>query len=778
MSTAVDKLKHYLDFHQNPEGFLDALCLSASQSVRHDYGKERGANPVMSEAQRKAVKKLASRIKKKGIMSSHTKSSREDSGNGEEEEEGEDEAFDILSKDRVILFEGQVHKRSLHSMVSHSSSRHMILFNDVIVLFSTHGALLSSGHYYTIHRVIPLDEVAITPYLTDDLGIEDEDEPHGFILTTFGPKGRPFHIIAESESDKKIWCEEIESAILSYVSSTHETGGSNAGKILPPGWQHNAVRGNLMSAAMMGDVGELKYQLSRGAELGIHVEDVDDYGMNPLHWAVLSGQCVNVEALVQAGIDIESVNNSLNSSLLLAAAIGAADIFVFLVEQGADIFLRNMHDRDALFMCAMYCLEDRGMTVIVDLIVSQSVDVDQPDSAGATALHECCSSSLQHSIEVLIAAGADINKTHSRTGLTPLQICCSLEFPCVETVRAVLNHGAYPNPKTSQGLSAMDMILETFFSRHPTLPRERVLPSGGDQDVENDMGMDRYVEFAHQCLPSLMELAKYGGRLAGPHGMGGLRESLTDSVKSGEEQWIAKGVPERFTELVHCVKIGEGHPNWASDKIENCQLCADKFTFSNRRHHCRVSGALVCDACSTKRLPCSGSDSRGASESGKNGKRRAESASTPGPSHAEMIRVSDGVYNRLNYSCESREKDIAIQMKTKKQMQEVAQAAQKKREEDDNKFMKGNLFNWGSSSGSNTPTAKTPTGDKSTPGNTQGAIASMQAQNDETMRALQERGEKLEQLNVKAEDMNEAASEFQANAAKLLRQQQNRKWYE
>ena len=143
-----------------------------------------------------------------------------------------------------------------------------------------------------------------------------------------------------------------------------------------------------------------------------------------------------------------------------------------------------------------------------------------------------------------------------------------------------------------------------------------------------------------------------------------------------------------------------------------------------------------------------------------------------------MIRVSDGVYNRLNYSCESREKDIAIQMKTKKQMQEVAQAAQKKREEDDNKFMKGNLFNWGSSSGSNTPTAKTPTGDKSTPGNTQGAIASMQAQNDETMRALQERGEKLEQLNVKAEDMNEAASEFQANAAKLLRQQQNRKWYE
>ena len=374
---------------------------------------------MRSEAQRKAIQKLASRIKKKGIMSSSAKNNRDGDGNGEEDDdEVEGEDFDILSRDRVILFEGKVHKRSLHSMVTHSSSRHMILFNDAIILCSVHGALLSSADHYSITRVIPLEDLSITPYLPDDHGVEDEEEPCGFLLHTSGTQARPFHLIADSESDKKIWCEEIEAAILSYMTSSHESGGTKAREILPPGWQHKAIRGSLISAATMGDVGELKYQLSRLGEARVSIEEVDDYGMNALHWAVLSGQCVNVEALVQAGANTESMNSSLNSPLLLAAAIGAADILLFPRGAGADIFARNINDRDALFMCSQYCLDEKGMTVIIDTIVSQGADVDQTDSSGATALHECCAGSLQHSVEVLIAAGASINMPHGRTGLT------------------------------------------------------------------------------------------------------------------------------------------------------------------------------------------------------------------------------------------------------------------------------------------------------------------------------------------------------------------------
>ena len=41
--------------------------------------------------------------------------------------------------------------------------------------------------------------------------------------------------------------------------------------------------------------------------------------------------------------------------------------------------------------------------------------------------------------------------------------------------------------------------------------------------------------------------------------------------------------------------------SWNPD-CPNCELCETKFTLFNRRHHCRVCGRVVCDACSENRL--------------------------------------------------------------------------------------------------------------------------------------------------------------------------------
>lgn len=43
---------------------------------------------------------------------------------------------------------------------------------------------------------------------------------------------------------------------------------------------------------------------------------------------------------------------------------------------------------------------------------------------------------------------------------------------------------------------------------------------------------------------------------------------------------------------------------WVPDTHQNnCTICNDKFTFVNRRHHCRRCGALVCGKCSKFKLP-------------------------------------------------------------------------------------------------------------------------------------------------------------------------------
>lgn len=48
---------------------------------------------------------------------------------------------------------------------------------------------------------------------------------------------------------------------------------------------------------------------------------------------------------------------------------------------------------------------------------------------------------------------------------------------------------------------------------------------------------------------------------------------------------------------------GEVAPVWTSDKeAMDCAICKSKFTITNRRHHCRQCGTLVCGACSPNRL--------------------------------------------------------------------------------------------------------------------------------------------------------------------------------
>eukprot|EP00002_Diphylleia_rotans_P023233 TRINITY_DN4567_c0_g1_i4.p1 TRINITY_DN4567_c0_g1~~TRINITY_DN4567_c0_g1_i4.p1 ORF type:complete len:180 (-),score=27.74 TRINITY_DN4567_c0_g1_i4:560-1099(-) len=55
----------------------------------------------------------------------------------------------------------------------------------------------------------------------------------------------------------------------------------------------------------------------------------------------------------------------------------------------------------------------------------------------------------------------------------------------------------------------------------------------------------------------------------------------------------------------------EHAPVWKQDSTaSSCTFCKIKFTLTNRRHHCRKCGEVVCGACSTQKLIVAGSQSR------------------------------------------------------------------------------------------------------------------------------------------------------------------------
>ena len=171
----------FLDCH-DPDSMLEMLGLDTSSITFKDYGRERGCSPQRSDAQIKAVEKLASRI---------TTTIKE------KKPKDEDDAlvvndFKLLSKQRVILFQGKVSKKSLNSMVTHHTTKRLILFNDCLVLANPHGSYLSTSEMLTINLVVPLDELMFVPYISST---DEQEQQQGFEIRT---NDRPFHFLSRS----------------------------------------------------------------------------------------------------------------------------------------------------------------------------------------------------------------------------------------------------------------------------------------------------------------------------------------------------------------------------------------------------------------------------------------------------------------------------------------------------------------------------------------------------------------------------------------------------
>ena len=326
--------------------------------------------------------------------------------------------------------------------MSHTNRRQLILLNDVILITSLQSAGgLVKSEKLLLHRVLPLESVSI---LDLSAACKDED-PAAFEVRC---EDRPYHFIAESESDKKIWLEELEAAIFAILVMKPEKS---------PGWQHGVIRSTIYSAAMRNDVDQLNFQISR-MEAG-SLDTQDDSGMTALHWASLHGNFNCVQILINNGCNVDSLNNGLNTALLMAAAGGYDDIVSLLIDSCANVYLRNYKDLDCLSMCVLYGHNGRGLERIIELLHTRGVDMNKRNSAGATPLHDCASKNYFRPILSLVDIGADVNIKHGRIGLTPLQLVCSIFNPEPETVRALLEKGAHPNWRDTDKRSAFELAL-------------------------------------------------------------------------------------------------------------------------------------------------------------------------------------------------------------------------------------------------------------------------------------------------------------------------------
>lgn len=314
--------------------------------------------------------------------------------------------------------------------------------------------MMKSYEKYEILEILQLQSISVNSlsYL----------EPHEANTFEIIYEGKALEFLAESESEKRIWVEKL---VLAVQSSYHRRGFINQ-----PGWHHDVASGTLHAAAHAGNVDRLSLHLTL---LGDKSPDFqDEVGMCPIHWAALGGHRAAVVQLLEAGSEVDLLNNGLNSPLLLAASQGHEMVVNTLLERGADPFARNLKDRDALFMSALYAPNAKGLAKIFMFLHFRGVDLNRQDSSGSAPLHECALRSLSRPIRLLVDAGALVNNRHGRTGMIPLQIACMNDSPDIETIRSLLEKGAHPNWRDAENRTAFEYVLKKntvlclFFSRH------------------------------------------------------------------------------------------------------------------------------------------------------------------------------------------------------------------------------------------------------------------------------------------------------------------------
>lgn len=188
------------------------------------------------------------------------------------------------------------------------------------------------------------------------------------------------------------------------------------------------------------------------------VEEVDEYGMTPLHRAALAGDLKAVRSLLAAGARVsDRVEDGTSeyasvlhgdTALHLAAAGGFAPVVKALLDAGADVNATNGIGQTALHNAVWE--SQRG---VVGLLLKRGARTDIQSVDGPPLFCAAVKGDAE-TAALLLAAGAEPDARNG-DGDTPLH--GATESGSVEIIRSLLERGADVNAPSGRGTSVLSM---------------------------------------------------------------------------------------------------------------------------------------------------------------------------------------------------------------------------------------------------------------------------------------------------------------------------------
>ena len=208
-------------------------------------------------------------------------------------------------------------------------------------------------------------------------------------------------------------------------------------------------------AAQQGDLDTLYRLLDQPDAETTTAADPDAQGITPLHWAAINSHILFCKALLERGAEPDLRGGELAATpLMWAARQGHLAVVHLLIKYGADPSLTDSQQFNALHLAVH---SSSAFLVAYLLNTLQPLAVDAQDPEGHTALAWACYQGDAISVQLLLAAGADVLKT-DHAGLSPLHWAVTKgNSTCI---RHVVQAGADLHARTHEGKTAREMAIE------------------------------------------------------------------------------------------------------------------------------------------------------------------------------------------------------------------------------------------------------------------------------------------------------------------------------
>nr|CAG4651746.1 EOG090X04G6 [Triops cancriformis] len=131
----------------------------------------------------------------------------------------------------------------------------------------------------------------------------------------------------------------------------------------------------------------------------------DDHGFSPMHWAAKEGHLNIVTMLIQRGARVNATNLGDDTPLHLAAAHGHKEIVQLLLKNRADINFVNEHGNTPLHYACFW-----GFQAIAEELVSTGALVSVTNKYGEIPLDKCRGSLAKNLHELAVENGQDLKR--------------------------------------------------------------------------------------------------------------------------------------------------------------------------------------------------------------------------------------------------------------------------------------------------------------------------------------------------------------------------------